>query len=219
MNEILAKVLYGIRNIIYPNICPGCGRRVDAMVFCGRCKPYVQKSEADVSSHRFKFLDGVVYLCAYVGALRKTLKDIKYRQKIKRAEALRDLLPPIAELLPDEHFDMVVPVPLHKKRYRERGYNQSELIFRVWAKNNGIPWVDLLTRTKGTMPQWQLLQQARRENVRGVFFVGQPSVVAGAKVLLVDDIFTSGATLEECAKSLKKSGAVSVRALTLAHGR
>ena len=219
MNKILNKLLRGVRDIIYPNICPGCGRKVDAMVFCTRCKPLVQKREADVSSHRFKYLDSVIYLCSYAGALRKTLKDIKYHQKLKRSAALRELLPPITELFPKEHFDMVVPVPLHKKRYNERGYNQSELIYRIWAKNNGVPWVDLLTRTKGTAPQWQLLQQARRENVRGVFFVGQPSVVDGLRVLLVDDIFTSGATLEECAKSLKKSGATVVRSLTLAHGR
>jgi len=219
LKDTFAKLIQEIRGIIYPNNCPGCGRRVDAMVFCNRCKPAVQKREADVSSHRFKYLDGVIYLCSYAGALRKTLKSIKYNQKIKQSEALRELLPPITELFPNEHFDMVVPVPLHKKRYRERGYNQSELIFRMWAKNNGVPWVDLLTRTKGTAPQWQLLQQARRENVRGVFYVGQPSVVAGTKILLVDDIFTSGATLEECAKSLKKSGAAIVRSLTLAHGR
>ena len=219
MERIFSRLIYGIRNIIYPNTCPGCGRKVESMTFCSRCKPHVQKQEADVSSHRFKYLDSVIYLCAYAGALRKTLKDIKYNQKIKRSGALRELVPPITELFPKEHFDMVVPVPLHKKRYRERGYNQSELIFRMWAKNNGVPWVDLLTRTKGTAPQWQLLQQARRENVRGVFYVGQPSVVNGANVLLVDDIFTSGATLEECAKSLKQSGATVVKSLTLAHGR
>jgi len=219
MNKLLNRLLRGVRDIIYPNTCPGCGRKVDAMVFCHSCKPRVQKREADVSSHRFKYLDSVIYLCAYAGAVRKTLKDIKYKQKLKRSAPLRDLLPAISELFPNEHFDMVVPVPLHKKRHNERGYNQSELIYRIWANNNGVPWIDLLTRTKGTAPQWQLLLQARRENVRGVFFVNQPSVVAGSRVLLVDDIFTSGATLEECAKSLKKSGAPVVRSLTLAHGR
>ena len=147
------------------------------------------------------------------------MREIKYHERPGRAKALSNLLPPVNELFTEEYFNVVVPVPLHRKRYNERGYNQTELIFRVWAKNNGIPWVDLLSRTKGTAPQWQLLQQARRDNVRGVFYVGQPTVVQGAKVLLVDDIFTSGATLEECAKTLKRSGASVVRALTLAHGR
>jgi len=111
----------------------------------------------------------------------------------------------------------VVPVPLHPRRKHERGYNQSALLGRVLARYFNcrlLPGV--LRRTRHTSRQTGLSRTARRDNVRGAFAVAKPQVVGGLSLLLVDDVMTTGATVDECCKVLKRAGADKVQVLTLA---
>jgi len=114
-------------------------------------------------------------------------------------------------------IDVIVPVPLHPKRLRWRGFNQSLILSNEVGKQWRIP-VDpfLLVRTADTNPQTQLPQEARRRNVRGVFALGVPRWVKKQNVLVVDDVYTSGATVNECSRTLLRAGAKEVRVLTLA---
>ena len=122
-----------------------------------------------------------------------------------------------AELLPES--DLVAPVPLHRLRLLRRKYNQAGLLALALAKSAGLPAVpDLLVRRRATRSQGSLGRSARVRNVRGAFAV-RPSrspMVAGRRFLLVDDVFTTGATVEECARVLKRAGASTVMVVTLA---
>jgi ComF family protein len=119
--------------------------------------------------------------------------------------------------LESQVYDLIVPVPLHPHRLRWRGFNQSLILARALGSTRHIK-VDpfLLERTRPTVPQTQLTASERRTNVRGAFAVVAPERLAKKQVLLVDDVYTSGATVEECAKVLYHAGAVTVDVFTLA---
>ncbi len=112
---------------------------------------------------------------------------------------------------------MVIPVPLHRRRQRQRGYNQSELLARSAARVLRFPlYPDGLKRKRETLPQSGLTDRQRMENVQAAFEIGSGLPVQGRQILLVDDILTTGATLNACARVLLASGAAGVDVLTLA---
>jgi ComF family protein len=119
--------------------------------------------------------------------------------------------------LQDQHYDIIVPVPLHTERLRWRGFNQSLLLAQAIGRGQQIP-VDpfLLERIRSTVPQTQLNERERQANVRGAFAVVAAERLQGKHVLLVDDVYTSGATVQECAKTLRREGAAAVDVFTLA---
>jgi competence protein ComFC len=121
------------------------------------------------------------------------------------------------EFLKQCHVDLIVPVPLHPKRLRWRGFNQSLLLARQVSRLYGVP-VDpfVLCRARETAPQTLLAEDERRKNVRGAFAVHPEKSLKKQKVLLVDDVYTSGATVNECSRALVQGGATEVTVLTLA---
>lgn len=122
-------------------------------------------------------------------------------------------------MLGNDAVDCVIPVPLHVRRQRERGYNQAELFARGIAKNMGKPMVaDILIRTRETKAQAELSREERLVNIAGAFLCRVDGGIEGASVLLIDDVCTTTATLEQAALALREAGAREVSALTLAHG-
>jgi ComF family protein len=116
-------------------------------------------------------------------------------------------------------IDLILPVPLHRARLRERGYNQAALLARELGNRIGVPVAgDLLVRTRATVPQVGLSAEERQANVQGAF-QSVTGVLVGKKVLLVDDVYTTGSTLESACAALRESGAVSVWAYTLVRAR
>ena len=114
-------------------------------------------------------------------------------------------------------FDLVLPVPLHHGRRRERGYNQSELLARAFSLGSGITTgKGLLTRTRPTLSQVGLKDAQRRDNVRNAFRCGHPERISGRRVLLVDDVMTTGATVGSASEALLRGGALRVSVLVLA---
>jgi len=149
---------------------------------------------------------------AYEGTLRKLIHLFKY-------QGMRGLARPLGGLLAgavprDRQFDAVAAVPLHWRRRWQRGFNQSELLGRAFARRRGIPVLCLLRRGTATRVQAGLSNAQRRENVAGAFVARRR--VPGMRILLVDDVMTTGATVGACARALKKAGARSVSVLTLA---
>jgi len=127
----------------------------------------------------------------------------------------------LAEVLAGERdrfqADVIVPVPLHRQRERERGYNQAALISRPLAKRLRLPHKALLLmRTKARLDKRILTVEERWESVRGAFAIGPGSRIDNLRVLLVDDVLTTGATLDACARALREAGATSVVSLTVA---
>jgi ComF family protein len=207
-------------DLIYPPRCPVCRAAVDRQgTFCRPCLAAVlAPREIAVAARRLKSLDSCRVLCEYTAGIKQLIRDLKFRKAGRRAVPLGRLLEQQLDSCGFAGIDVVVPVPLHAARLAERGYNQTELIFRRWSESRGWPWLDVLERVRPTVPQWELDLAARRQNIKGAFRVTRPEVLPGKNILLVDDILTTGLTLNECAKVLKKSGAAKVAALTLASG-
>jgi ComF family protein len=114
-------------------------------------------------------------------------------------------------------IDLIVPVPLHTRRLRERGFNQAYLLIRGWAKQEKIPCdAFTLVRTRWTEPQTSLSRKERKKNMRRAFAVSHAERIEGLRILLVDDVYTTGSTVNECARVLMEAGAKLVDVLTLA---
>jgi len=154
----------------------------------------------------------------YEGRIVEAVSRFKFGGVARLAGPLGTLLVEhVDPAFPFSDLDLVVPVPLHPRRLRERGFNQSLLLARQVSKRQSIP-LDFtsLQRVRQTAPQTRLSGPERRKNVRGAFRVTAPESVAGRRVLLVDDVFTTGATIQECTESLLEAGAKEVCVLTLA---
>ena len=191
---------------VEPPICARCGDRIVTGDLCARCQ---------TSPLRIACIRSAVY---FEGVLRQAIHELKYQGCAELASPLGSLMAAywVQHPMP---VDVVVPVPLHSARLRERGYNQAALLAREMADQVGLS-VDehLLIRQRSTSPQVELNAHQRRENVRDAFCWSGKGLV-GKRVVLVDDVCTTGATLEACAVALCEGGAHSVRALTLARPR
>jgi len=151
---------------------------------------------------------------AYDGNLRRLIHLLKYDRMRPLAVPLGRLM--AAGLPPNEPVDAVVPVPLHWRRRWRRGFNQSELLARQVAERYGVKVSSALRRGRATASQAGLTSSRRRANVAGAFFVKRRQEVEGRRILLVDDVMTTGATAGACGAALKRAGASRVTVLTLA---
>jgi ComF family protein len=152
----------------------------------------------------------------YDAALREAIHRVKFEGERTLGRCLGRWL---ARSLSSEtaEVDLIVPVPLHPRRMRERGYNQSELLSEALAVASGVPHSPrLLTKITPTRSQATLGRHDRRKNLRGTFAVSRGAAAAKMRILLVDDIYTTGCTVEECARVLRRAGARGVRVVTLA---
>jgi ComF family protein len=189
-----------------PDVCPRCAQISRLGGLCSRCQRLGPSGLASVRA-----------ACDYGGLARTAIHQLKYRHGRVLAKLLARVL---AESLARRPLDadIVVPVPLSQRRLRERGYNQSELIARELhaVSNLPPPSSQPLLRVRETRPQVGLSAAERRENVRGAFACPEPAALEGRRVLLLDDVMTTGATLRACADELSAAGATMVMALVVA---
>jgi ComF family protein len=189
---------------ISPPVCPICGRPLTVDNTCPGCIG----PQAEIDGIRAPFLFG--------GVIRQAVHQFKYNN-------LKTIAPLLAHFLHDFLLenpmpgDVLVPVPVHKKRERERGYNQSSLIARELSRKVGLPLVeDCLIRKINTPPQVRTTSAAERHKNITDAFACIDRRLEGKHILLIDDVSTSGATLNTCAGVLKAAGAASVWGLTIA---
>jgi len=150
----------------------------------------------------------------YEGGLRGLIQLFKYGRVPTLARPLGELL---SRALPrDRPFDMIVPMPMHWLRRWRRGFNQADLLAREVARRTGVPLAAVVKRRRATPPQAGLTSAARRANVAAAFAATNAEHIRGRRVLLIDDVLTTGATASACARILRQSGAASVTVLTLA---
>jgi len=187
-----------------PPWCPRCGEPAPGAALCRRCQELPPAFEQLRSWALFE------------GPVRAALHRIKYRRDLPLADALAASLVELYRSTLQWHLDMVVPVPLSAQRRRARGYNQAALFAFPLALALGLSYRPAaLERTKHTRSQVDLSWRERRRNVAGAF-QANPAAVSGQHILLVDDVATTGATLNACAAALQAGGARSVYALTVA---
>jgi len=213
-------------NIEHPEyLCADCQRRAPRIVapFCAKCsEPFpgaiTQTFSCSNCEHRVLHFDCAVAAYRSRGVVRKLVHEFKYaRQRHLRypisgwlRETLRD------PRLHGRHFDVIVPVPLHPARERERGFNQAMLLAELLAPTVGAPLRPALERTRYTTTQTAYDRAERMENLHGAFRLRKNQDVRDLRVLLIDDVLTTGSTLSECARVLRAAGAVSVHAATAA---
>ncbi len=225
-------------NILIPPVCALCERGAAKTAFCAGCEAEFEKRRitgpACVSCGApFPSNEAPAHRCSscvrseppfnvawsayrYDSIILDAVHGLKYRGRTTLAKGLGDLLARVITARLPGGLDLIAPVPLHPKRLKERGFNQSLLIARRISKLLETP-LDCfnLARAVETEPQVNLKANERKKNVRGAFAIENPAVFKGARVLLVDDVYTTGATIRECSKALKKAGA-EVFAATLA---
>ena len=239
--KIPAAFLRAAGLLVFPSVCKRCARfleRPGEKVVCTECLAGLRPWPGAKCGSCGRFLDSAESrpLClscltdpppcrihrssgVYTGVLKDLILLLKYKDYAVLGPALAgflyDSLWDDAEIWRDA--DVLLPVPLHPKRERERGFNQSLIIARELGRKTGIP-VDngCLVKTRNAPPQTSLEAKARAGNVHGAFRVKKPARIAGKKVVLVDDVCTTGSTLRACGEALLEAGVQEVRALTLA---
>jgi competence protein ComFC len=233
-----------LASVVFPADCRLCKRlltRATRIPICGEClaafqkvsaahcavcgQPWLMASEAQVNEQtcrecrdkKYGF-DAARSYGIYEGALARAIVLMKY-EKIEPlgtwfAKQLDELLRTEAKRL---EADIVVPVPLHRQREKERGYNQVDLFARSLARRLGLPYRPVLLKRAKPRPEKHLLRQEERwEAVRGAFAMENGGRVDNSRILLLDDVMTTGATLDACTRVLREAGAKSVLAITIA---
>ncbi|MFH1046336.1 MAG: ComF family protein [Candidatus Omnitrophota bacterium] len=239
MFKVWAK---NIINLVYPLACAVCGERLDPLSarplcdgcwqsikfilppFCRCCGKHLPASaqryafvcsDCQQARHFFKAARSA---CAYEGVIKECIHLLKYAQKFALNRPLSALMIGFAQRhLRLDTIDLILPVPLHQVKLRERQFNQATLLARTLAKEFSRDIHEkTLVRIRNTPSQTALTKAQRLKNVAGAFSVRLPASIDKKRILLIDDVFTTGATVGECAKVLTQAGARSVEILTLA---
>jgi len=221
-------------DLLIPPVCLACHSRLDNAkeTICGECKERVALLAEDYCTKcGSPLVDSICESCAehsysfdlhrsvfrYGDVVQSLVHCFKYNERRKVAGYFGSAMRARAAQT-DEYsgFDYIIPVPLHRVRRRERGYNQSELLGRELAKGLGIPYRELVSRRLYTLSQTRLTKQQRERNLEGAFRVKRSADLAGKNIIIVDDVFTTGTTVDRISKLLKDKGAAKVAVLTAA---
>jgi len=227
----IGAYLAGAADLLLPDVCAACGAAeiaaeglcvqcnlellsLVALPFCPRCGqtlgpnvPVREDGCAGCPPTLGRF-DRVFRLGPYTGCLRRTIRDLKYHRRQRLRRRLAGLLAQrVATGWTGGGFDVVLPVPMHWLRRLARGFDHARSIAASVAAELGLPLGSELTRTRNTPPQTQLPRSRRIENVRGAFAARSAATLRGANVLLVDDVTTTGATVNEATRVLLAAGA------------
>ena len=231
-----AQLARQMRQLLFPRRCPCCRRVLGTLPFCEVCAPRLEElrrgpvMRLDVSRHYLGALDGAAAPYRYEGVVRSAILRAKYEgeswtavelgvemtARLFGAEVEMHFAEPVPGLVSGAAigYDCIVPVPATSRR---RGYNVPERMAQPLARAVGVPVVtDALTRARSTRRQEGLSLDERLANVAGAFRVARPEAVEGKRILLVDDVLTTGATASACAQALLDAGAQSVFAVALA---
>jgi len=200
-------------------ICPKCRQKIILVksLTCPKCNRITKQGQVCLRCSKTSCLKGLIVAAHYnEGALKEAIHKYKY-------EGVSDIAKDLGKILSDilksrwHKFAVLIPVPLHKKRQARRGYNQAELLAKEISQICKYKVINnKLVRIKFSKSQVELSGRARRENIKNAFLWKGKDEVKGKNVLVVDDVYTTGATLEECAKTLKSAGAKCVWAVVLA---
>jgi ComF family protein len=219
-------------DLLFPKTCLGCGTW--GSYICATCKktlplrivpyqicpvcccPAVDGLTHPRCRNRYS-LDGVTSFFMYKGIIQKAVKEIKYRFVSDMAKALIDIVPvDLLHLIPTSPTTVLLPIPLHPSRFRYRGFNQAEVLANVLSSIlHANVSTTILSRTIATTPQVAVKErEARRQNIKGAFIVSSKTLPD--QIVLVDDVWTTGATMQEAGKTLKKAGVKTVWGITVA---
>ena len=212
------KILDLIAHLLYPWKCVFCESVLKDTDICRECEEKLPYTVGDSAMQKFPFIDKCVSPLYYKDKVRASVHRYKFGGCSAYSRRYAALMSDCVENNPDcRSIDVISWIPLSKKRLRQRGYDQARLLAEEIAAKTGLPCRQLLQKVKNNSAQ-SLTRDAkqRRENVAGVYALDDGADVSGLRILLVDDVVTTGATMSEAARILRKAGAKSVFGVTLA---
>lgn len=200
MNKLADLIL----NLIFPQKCAICGH-IAPIRFCPACQ------------NKIKYLNSrdnnIICVTKYEGVIKKAIRKLKFGRKKYLAPFLGKIF---TDNLPQPDADFIIPVPISPSRLIERGFNQSEMLAEAVSNKFNIPKLrGVLIRIKDTKAQFEIKGRDRNQNLKNAFKVINSHSIKGTRILLVDDIFTTGATVKECSRALINAGAAHVAIATL----
>ena len=226
MNKIF-KIQEKIINLIYPQTCGICGK-INNKTICSKCNIQLKKQEKigiltkekleENSLEMEKNFEELMYIFKYEGQIRELILDYKFNEKSYMYKTFVNFLLKNKKIFENiKKYDKIIPVPISKKRYKERGYNQSLLIANEISKQTNLELVNnCLIKTKNIIEQSKLNKEDRQQNIQGVYSIQNEEIITNKKVLLIDDIYTTGSTVNECSKILQQARPERIGVLVLA---
>ncbi len=206
-------------DLVFPRCCPGCGTfTASDGLWCDECLKKVMDPHM-IQGNDHPHLAACYTATRYTGDVRTLIIDLKYNKKPYLAKAFTPILEnfPWWERLAE--IELAVPIPLSDARKKDRGYNQTDLIFEEFLRNRGVPYdADCLVRIRNTPKQSLLSKEDREKNMKRAFHINRGKDVKGKTILLLDDIYTTGLTLSSAADELHRAGAAKIIGLTVSSG-
>lgn len=214
----MIKVFDYILSLIYPPKCVFCGTVIDKSDICEECEKTLPFTKGDSIYQKFPFVDKCISPLYYKDYVRRAVLRFKFAGCSCYSRRLGGIMSECAENNLDcGSIDMVSCIPLSRKRMHDRGYNQAELLAKEISKKVGVEYLPTLKKIRHNTAQSTIKDSKQRAaNVIGAYRVIDAEEVKGKYILLVDDVVTTGSTVSECARILKKSGAKAVYCVTLA---
>ncbi|MBQ3145908.1 MAG: ComF family protein [Clostridia bacterium] len=207
-----------ILELIYPTTCGFCDK-ICKTGLCKRCELKLKKYQIDlIKKHKKMSFNESMHIFIYEDLIREKIISYKFNNKAYLHKTFSKIIlknEKVCGFL--KKYDIIIPVPIHKKRKLERGYNQTELIAKEIANQTHLKLEkNILIKQKNIIPQSSLNKSEREQNIKNAFIAKNIEKIINKKILLFDDIYTTGSTANECAKVLKKQGAKQVGVLTIA---
>ena len=211
---------------MYPPICGIC-EKINKDALCPKCNVelkkqaevnILQKEEIEENIKKEKYFEELMYIFKYEGQVRKLILDYKFNEKSYLYKTFVNFLLKNEKIFENiKKYDKIIPVPISKKRNKERGYNQSMLIAEEIANKTNLELVNnCLIKTKNIIEQSKLNKEDRQQNIQGVYSLQNERLITNKKILLVDDIYTTGSTVNECCKILQQANPKTIGVLVLA---
>ena len=214
INGTLNKATRGVMDFLFPRKCPFCGAILGKEALCQTCRRSLPTCDKVKTGTGYGRVTAPLF---YEGNVRKAILDFKFNGKIGGLPTFGAMMAACAAERYSGEFDAITWVPVSKKRLRKRGYDQSRYLSASVCVDWHIVPQETLRKVRDNPPQSGLSDyKERRANVLGVYETVNPENIRGRRFLLIDDVFTTGATLSECARMLKDAGALDVMCLTLA---
>ena len=210
--------MINLLELIYPNVCGFCNK-ICKNELCKKCENKIKEYEINIiKKPKNKYFEELISIFKYEGIIREKIIQYKFENKAYINNTFTKIIlknEKICGLL--KKYDIIIPVPIHKKRKAQRGYNQTQLIASKISRCLNIKFCNnVLVKNKDIIAQSKLNKKERIQNIKGAFRILNSEEIKGKNILLLDDIYTTGSTANECSKILKKAGAKKLGVLTIA---
>lgn len=214
------NILEQILNLFYPPVCGICGK-LNQNFLCQKCNNTL-KNQAKFNVENFqkkeKYFKELLYIFKYEGIIRKTILKYKFQEESYLYKTFVNFIlknQKFFEFI--KSYDTIVPVPISKKRYKERGYNQSYLIAKEISKKTKLELQNrCIIKSKNVIEQSKLNKEEREKNIKGVYEIIDKENLQNKRIILVDDIYTTGNTVNECCRILQKAQPKSISVIVIA---